>query len=55
MRNKNGAGYVEDRRPASNIDPYLVGGIIYDTSVLKESKAEPMIKQFNEYVVSIAS
>lgn len=30
----NGKGYIEDRRPASNIDPYLVGAIIYDTSIL---------------------
>ena len=33
----NGKGYIEDRRPASNIDAYLVGSIIYDTGVLKES------------------
>jgi len=26
-------GYVEDRRPASNIDPYLVSGMIIDTSL----------------------
>ena len=38
----NGKGYVEDRRPASNIDPYLVTGIIVDTSVLEESLAAPM-------------
>jgi glutamine synthetase len=30
----NGKGYIEDRRPASNIDPYLVSGIMYDTAVL---------------------
>ena len=30
----NGKGYVEDRRPASNIDPYIVTGAIYDTGVL---------------------
>ena len=23
----NGKGYIEDRRPASNIDPYLVGAM----------------------------
>ena len=38
----NGKGYIEDRRPASNIDPYLVSGIIYDTAVLTESHAEPL-------------
>ncbi len=27
-------GYYEDRRPSSNIDPYLVSAIIVDTTVL---------------------
>ena len=35
----NGKGYVEDRRPASNIDPYLVSAMLVDTGVLAESKA----------------
>jgi len=30
----NGKGYIEDRRPASNIDPYVVCSAIYDTGVL---------------------
>lgn len=29
-----GLGYYEDRRPASNIDPYLVSAAIVDTTVL---------------------
>lgn len=28
---KEGYGYFEDRRPASNIDPYLVTGIMVET------------------------
>merc|ERR1711970_273505 len=32
----NGRGYIEDRRPASNIDPYAVTAIIYDTCVLEK-------------------
>lgn len=31
---KQGKGYYEDRRPGSNIDPYLVSGIIVDTTLL---------------------
>jgi len=38
MRNKY--GYFEDRRPASNIDPYLASAIIVDTVCL-ESKYTP--------------
>jgi len=30
--NANGKGYIEDRRPASNIDPYVVSAIILDTT-----------------------
>ena len=43
VRAANGKGYIEDRRPASNIDPYVVSAMIFDTTVLKESKADPMI------------
>jgi glutamine synthetase len=30
----NKCGYLEDRRPSSNMDPYLVTGILFDTTVL---------------------
>jgi len=33
----NGAGYIEDRRPASNIDPYIVAAMQVDTGILEES------------------
>ena len=33
---KDWKGYLEDRRPASNADPYLITNLI--TKVLKESK-----------------
>ena len=42
----NGKGYVEDRRPASNIDPYLVGAMLVDTGVLEESLADDLKAQF---------
>jgi glutamine synthetase len=38
----NGKGYVEDRRPASNIDPYLVAAMLVDTGVIDESKSEDL-------------
>lgn len=34
VANKNGKGYIEDRRPASNMDPYIVCGIIADTTLV---------------------
>ena len=45
----NGKGYVEDRRPASNIDPYIVSAIIFDTGVLAESKADTMVKHYLDW------
>ena len=33
---KNQRGYLEDRRPGSNMDPYLVTGKIYETVVLND-------------------
>eukprot|EP00960_Hanusia_phi_P044981 756963-Hanusia_phi.AAC.6 len=32
---RDGKGYMEDRRPASNIDPYVVTALIFDTCCLK--------------------
>eukprot|EP00244_Chara_vulgaris_P003890 TRINITY_DN173_c0_g1_i6.p1 TRINITY_DN173_c0_g1~~TRINITY_DN173_c0_g1_i6.p1 ORF type:complete len:411 (-),score=72.83 TRINITY_DN173_c0_g1_i6:80-1144(-) len=31
---KSGKGYLEDRRPSSNCDPYVVTSLIFDTTVL---------------------
>jgi len=45
----NGKGYIEDRRPASNIDPYIVGAIVADTSILDETVATDMIKHFQDW------
>ena len=45
----NGKGYIEDRRPASNIDPYVVSAILMDTGVLKESLADGMVKHYLEW------
>lgn len=45
----NGKGYIEDRRPASNIDPYIVGAIIADSTLLEETKAEPLIKHVADW------
>jgi len=42
----NGKGYIEDRRPASNIDPYVVSAIIFDTGVLAETRAAGMVDHY---------
>ena len=43
----NGKGYIEDRRPASNIDPYLVSSMIVDTGVLKHSLSADLKNSFS--------
>jgi len=50
VRHDNGKGYIEDRRPASNIDAYVVGAIIADTSILDNSMADPMVEHFRKYM-----
>lgn len=50
VANDNGKGYIEDRRPASNIDPYVVGALIADTSLLPgASKAGEMLAHFSAW------
>ena len=36
---ENKEGYFEDRRPASNMDPYLVTEKIFTTTVVEEKLA----------------
>lgn len=44
-----GRGYIEDRRPASNIDPYVVCALIADTGILGESKASALVEQYEAW------
>jgi len=39
-------GYVEDRRPASDIDPYVSAAVICDTTLLEDSLLEPLHKHY---------
>jgi glutamine synthetase len=42
-------GYIEDRRPASDIDPYVVSALIADTTLLKESKVQPLYEHYKKW------
>ena len=46
----NGKGYIEDRRPASNINPYVVGALLADSTLLEESQAGPMLLHFQKWL-----
>merc|ERR1711912_117648 len=43
----NGKGYIEDRRPASNIDPYIVGAVILSTSCLNGAGTDEMVAHYD--------
>lgn len=45
----NGKGYIEDRRPASNMDPYIVTAMIADTTILEESLAGDLIQAVSSW------
>ena len=51
MTIEKGCGYYEDRRPASNIDPYIVCGIMVDTTVLDSKHTPDMIAQYKDFAV----
>ena len=42
-------GYIEDRRPASDIDPYLVAALICDTTLLEQSKFAPLQEHYKAW------
>jgi len=46
-----GKGYIEDRRPASNIDPYIVGALIADTGILDETLAAEMLAHYKKWQI----
>lgn len=54
---EEGYGYFEDRRPASNCDPYVVTSMMYETCCLKPSKSiqnrqesEANVVKYDEYI-----
>ena len=51
----NGKGYIEDRRPGSNIDPYVVGSIIFETACIDKNMSESMIAHYRKWTAWVAS
>jgi len=46
---KDGKGYYEDRRPASNVDPYLASAILVDTTCLNSKYCNEIIKFYEDF------
>jgi glutamine synthetase len=49
MTDRLGKGYLEDRRPASNCDPYIVTGMIADTTILPKSMSQELVDHITEW------
>ena len=49
VRAANGKGYIEDRRPASNICPYTVSAIVFDTGC-QIGKADGLVNHYKKWV-----
>eukprot|EP00357_Protocruzia_adherens_P022374 CAMPEP_0114983884 /NCGR_PEP_ID=MMETSP0216-20121206/6956_1 /TAXON_ID=223996 /ORGANISM="Protocruzia adherens, Strain Boccale" /LENGTH=378 /DNA_ID=CAMNT_0002345933 /DNA_START=512 /DNA_END=1648 /DNA_ORIENTATION=- len=47
---KNGKGYLEDRRPAANCDPYVVTAAIADTVLLDGTDLAPLAERYTKFL-----
>jgi len=47
---EHGKGYYEDRRPASNIDPYLASAILVDTVCLNSKYCAELVKAYQDSI-----
>ena len=45
-----GKGYIEDRRPASNIDPYIVGALMLSTSCLDGQGTDELEYHYSKWL-----
>lgn len=43
------SGYYEDRRPASNINPYISTAILVDTTILNGKYCQQIIKEYKDF------
>ena len=49
LTEKTGRGYYEDRRPAANIDPYLVTSSIFSVTCLDSYQLQEMITHYEKF------
>lgn len=48
--NNEGKGYFEDRRPASNIDPYVVSAMIASSTILEGEGREDLVSHYKKWL-----
>ena len=51
----NGKGYIEDRRPASNIEPYLVAAVILSSGCLDGKGTDELVSHYDKWTAFIES
>jgi glutamine synthetase len=47
---EEGMGYLEDRRPSSNCDPYVVSALIADTSINAGANSENLVNRYKTWL-----
>lgn len=50
MTVNNKKGYYEDRRPASNVDPYLATAILVDTTILNSKYCKEIMDFYKDFI-----
>ena len=55
MVNRDGKGYLEDRRPASNLEPYVVTSLLASTVVLDGKHADDLIEHYENWTIETLS
>ena len=53
MVNRDGKGYLEDRRPASNLEPYVVTALMASTVCLDGDLTEDLVEHYERWVLNI--
>lgn len=52
LTNKNKSGYLEDRRPSSNMDPYIVCSMLVSTTLLQGKHRDHILKHYSDWMNS---
>ena len=47
---REGKGYFEDRRPASNIDPYVVAAMLVSTTLLEGKHRDELVEHYQKWL-----
>lgn len=49
----NKKGYIEDRRPASNMDPYVITAAIADITILNAEHLDDIVAKYKQYISTL--